>query len=419
MTHHHAQFSPWLLRAKHVSAALISSVASHAHAQWSIETVDSAGSVGRYTSLALDAGGYPHIAYHDGSNYSLKHAWLDDSGFWQIETVDDYADDTRLGRYNAMCIDTCGRIHILYQDQTNLNLKHAQKNPDEDWQVYTVGTTDWAQNTAHYVSVATWRLWGSDLDIEPDNDTEDWLEVSYYNTTDGNLMHATCNVHDDHDPDTDDATDEANSWANRGTVVDSTGDVGKYSSIAANSDGDIYISYYDETNARLKMAYNSPDMAWYFRIVVDDPAAAMVGKYTSITLSDEGVPHIAYYDQTNTALKHAVADGGMFGVALWDKLTLDSGGTVGTYTSIDCIGNFVDISYYDTTNQALKHAWRNSGMLLVEGDNGWRTEFVDNSTTWVGLDSSIKRDVDNSLWVSYHAGGVGTWSNGDLRVASK
>lgn len=419
MMHRHNLFTACL----RLAAALPGGLASHANAQWTIETVDAAGSVGRYTSLALDGTGYPHIAYQDGTNYSLKHAWLDESGLWQVETVDDYADGTKLGRYNSICIDSGGRIHILYQDQTNLNLKHAQKNPDEGWQVYTVGTSDWATNTGYYISAATW-FGAPELDWEPNNDTSDYLEVSYYNATTGNLMHAGCNVKDDNDPATEDAADEANSWDNEGTIVDSTGDVGQYCSIVANyifedDSAEVFISYFDETNGRLKMAYQRPDWAWYFRVVVDDPAAATVGTYTSIALDRYGVPHIAYYDSTNTALKHAVADGGMLGIAFWDVLTLDSAGTVGSYTSISSYGNFIDISYYDGTNQALKHAWRDSLMLLVEGDTGWRTETVDNSSTWVGLDSSIVRDVDNSLWISYHAGAGASWANGDLRVASK
>jgi len=41
---------------------------------WVIETVDSTGYVGYYTSLALDASGYPCISYLDYSNYDLKYA---------------------------------------------------------------------------------------------------------------------------------------------------------------------------------------------------------------------------------------------------------------------------------------------------------------------------------------------------------
>jgi len=46
---------------------------------WSIETVDSDGDVGEYTSIALDSSDYPHISYHysEWPNGDLKYAWGD------------------------------------------------------------------------------------------------------------------------------------------------------------------------------------------------------------------------------------------------------------------------------------------------------------------------------------------------------
>jgi hypothetical protein len=43
---------------------------------WSIETVDSAGFVGAYTSIALDSAGYPHISYFNFTGGDLKYAFI-------------------------------------------------------------------------------------------------------------------------------------------------------------------------------------------------------------------------------------------------------------------------------------------------------------------------------------------------------
>ena len=70
--------------------------ASHSPAGWTIETVDSVGVVGEYTSLALDATGRPHISYYDATNGDLKYAPAGRGSSWTLEIVDGSGD---VGRY--------------------------------------------------------------------------------------------------------------------------------------------------------------------------------------------------------------------------------------------------------------------------------------------------------------------------------
>ncbi len=95
---------------------------------WDLQTVDSAGYVGDYTSLALDATGYPRITYYDSTNADLKYAaWNGTS--WDIETVDSVGN---VGSWTSLALDADGYAHISYYDETNRDLKYATTRPQAE-----------------------------------------------------------------------------------------------------------------------------------------------------------------------------------------------------------------------------------------------------------------------------------------------
>ena len=100
---------------------------------WQMETVDSAGDVGYYTSLALDSADNPRISYFDDTNDDLKYAWYNNSG-WQTETVDSVG---IVGWYTSLALDGAGNPRISYCDETNRDLKYAWDD-GSGWQTETV-----------------------------------------------------------------------------------------------------------------------------------------------------------------------------------------------------------------------------------------------------------------------------------------
>ncbi len=219
--------------------------------------------------------------------------------------------------------------------------------------------------------------------------------------------------------------------------VDTEGYVGKFPSIALDSNKYPHISYYDSTNYDLKYAkwdgdiwqiesvdtegavgqytsialdgldyphisyYNGPKYAawdgsnWQIRLADNS------GKYTSIAL-EGGLPHISYYYEfTNFDLKYAAWDG-----ESWQIEPVDTEGDVGQYTSIaiDSSNGYPHISYYDSTNGDLKYAaW--------DGES-WQIESVDTEGD-VGQYTSIALDIWDYPHISYYDS-----TNGDLKYAA-
>jgi len=138
-------------------------------------------------------------------------------------------------------------------------------------------------------------------------------------------------------------------------TVDSGGDVGRYTSLALDTNNRPYISYCSSDAIREGLKFAKwTDYEWYFFQTI---ASSNEGWYTSIAVNSNNRPYISYYNYESEDLKlfREIGDG------IYETSAVDSPGNVGGFTSIELDSNgWPRISYYDFHNSDLKYAkWTN------------------------------------------------------------
>ena len=199
---------------------------------------------------------------------------------------------------------------------------------------------------------------------------------------------------------------------------------GAHISTKGDSAGNVKISYLDVDNHDLKYSFwwldanlADGDQSGWRHAIVD--GSGRVGYFSSIALTSLGNPRIAYYSSENSwggatqDLKYAYCNSDCEQAANWGTVTIDSTGDTGGYTSIglDFDGN-PRITYYDFTNMDLKYAFCNAGAACNDSAN-WRIVVLD-SAGYVGQFTSMALDPNTAMpRVCYY-----DYSNGDLKYAS-
>ncbi|MFC1618164.1 FG-GAP repeat domain-containing protein [Patescibacteria group bacterium] len=241
---------------------------------WStVETVDSAGSVGFWPSLAVDSNNNPHIAYRDGTNMSGKYA-SKANGTWTTETFD--STGTSAGEFLSLTIDSDNRPNIVY--------RHISGGPNA--LKYTVKSAgSWVYETV-----------ASGVDPERTSikiGTNDSIQVAYFDAETGqdDLKFA-------YKP-------NGGAWSNS-TVDSSSAEVGRSATLGLDSSNNPRIAYYDDTNGSLKYAsYDSN--AWSTETITNATHGAIHAVVPDIGfgLDSSNNAHISFRDDASTSLKYA------------------------------------------------------------------------------------------------------------------
>jgi len=291
---------------------------------WGIPvTVDSTDSVGRDASLVV-VDGRPAIAYFDATNDELKYVRADDAtgASWGTPVTVDSAGEVPLYSTRSVALAVVeGRPAIAYYDHANARLRYVR--------AVDVAGSSWG--TPVTVASGGLRDWVSLAMVEGRP------AISYH---DGRLMYVRA----------DDAV--GSSWGIPVTV-DDTGDVGKYATMAI-VDGRPAIAHKDETHTgdlKYVRAVDATGSSWGTPVTVD--SAGNVGNWLSMAVVN-GRPAIAYDDLTtvNYNLKYAYANDAT-GASWGTPATVESAGHVGHWASLAMVDGRPAIAHRDGGNQAL------------------------------------------------------------------
>jgi hypothetical protein len=239
-----------------------------------LTAVDTAGSVGQHTSIVIGNDGFPVISYYDNTNFVLKVAKCVNAACTGTSTITTV--DATGGAFTSIAIGTDGFPVISYQDFTNIDLKVAKCVNAACTGTSTKTIVDSAGNVGRFTSIAI----GND----------GFPVISHQDFTNIDLKVAKC-------------VNAACTGTSTITTVDATGLVGWYTSIAIGNDGFPVISYLDTTNDDLKVAKCVNAACTGASIITIVDATGVVGDYTSIAIGTDGFPVISYSDLTNGDLK--------------------------------------------------------------------------------------------------------------------
>jgi len=326
----------------------------NASGDWEFEAVDAGGAFGEFASMDVDSDGHAHISYYARGTGDLQYAYHTPAG-WQWEAVDTAGD---VGWCTSIALDDAGNPYISYIDRTECKLKYAHENGGE-WEVAEIDDVGTIPSWWCYVSTS--------IALDPDG----WPHISYYDWASEELRHAYCDAGGWHAETVDDF-DHAGAGVCSSMAVDSEGDLyiayraGTYLTggevlryahgnvsdwaietvyatirvlsrqiaLALDSAQFPHISYgthSDETQCDA-LYYAYEDAAGWHVEVVDD-ASCLVGSYSSVTLDRYDRVHLAYHDHQRAdvgyALVYAYDDG-----AGWSYVVVDERCTPGEYITI-------------------------------------------------------------------------------------
>lgn len=251
---------------------------------WITTTVDAAGQVGYFPSLAFDSTHVPHISYFDNTLNDVKYATRGAVG-WRIETIDAEglpgfhipSGFTRLVLRCEPNPDTCTTprpqvAYLAYRYKPYDGELRFATRVDWGWHIETVDSATGAGGFPFLALNVDGRPW-----------------ISYYRVRTWDYHSGELRV----------AHRTGEHW--QVNVVDRSVNSGRFSALAWSSAGEPVVAYYAARPADLRLAWW--DGRWRTQTLAAD---GDVGAWVQLVIDDNDLGHLTYVDSGVQATKYSI-----------------------------------------------------------------------------------------------------------------
>ena len=295
----------------------------------SITAPDTAGDVGMFTSLLLDASGNPVVSYFDGSSSDLKVLHCGNPNCTADNSITSPDTVGSVGTFTSLALDASGHPVVSYSDASTDDLRVLHCGDPN----CTAGNSMTSPDTNNAVGVATSLVLdrGGNPVVTHKDVTNDDLRVLHCGNPD-------CTV------------------GNNITTPDTFGNVGGFGSLVLDAAGNPVVSYSENKTATLKLLHCGDPNCTADNSITTPYSVRGIGLSTSLVLDTSGNPVISSYDTRGDLWVLRCGDPNC--IVVDSVISPDVVGLVtidGKHTSLalDAAGNPV-VAFFDGINDDLK-----------------------------------------------------------------
>ena len=286
--------------------------------------------------------------------------------------------------FHSIALDSNGDSHISMYDSASGGIKYISDSSGSWVDISLVS----ANNVGMHNSIAI--------------DSNDAIHIAYFGylnpegTGVKNLMYSSCVS----------LCGTQSSWST--IIIDNSGDVGKWNSIAIDSNNKIHISYYDSSTANKDLKYatctsSCATASSWSSITVDSNGD--LGEHTSLAIDSNDVLHIVYSSATtlgtgsgNSNQKYATCTSSCATPSSWTITSLNAPEDSIQWNSLTVDSNdALHMVFYD---QDLRDIFYSMCASLCTSASSWSTTTIQSNND-VGAPNSIGVDSNNGIHVSY------------------